>query len=328
MTDRPTDSPARPLAPTNAAIPDLTIVTVTYQSRGLVAQALGSALRAAQTAGLAAEIVVVDNASEDGSADEVASAFPTAKVVRNPTNVGFGVASNQAFGIARGRVWLLVNPDATIAPDAIGWLASGLDDAAVAAAAPSLVVERAGAESAGMTPGVVSIGAHFLGFNRLLGRFGGAWRGFQLPAVPAREAVEVDWVSAAVVLVRPAAITAIGGFDESIFLYGEDIDLCDRLRAAGWHVRLEPRARARHQIGGSTVGISVRWVDGLHGIHARRAGRPAQVAFGLVLATGLAVRAVLSRRDRPRHQRMAAAARRALWLAIASARGAQVGRWW
>ena len=304
--------------------PDLSAIVVTYRSRDLIGGALESLAAAAAAAGMSLETIVVDNASSDGTADLVAMDHPEVHLVRNAGNVGFGTANNQAFEIARGRWWLLLNPDARLAPDAlpplVAALAAGAD---VAAAGPT--ISGAGseaAESAGELPGVRSLAAHFLFLNRLpIAPRGGPWQGFQVRVRPGTRIQRVGWLSGAAVLFRPEAIRAVGGFDPSIFMYGEDLELGYQLLAAGWHQELVPAARATHVIGGSQAPTSTRWIDGIEAYLGRRGRSRFAIATALgVMAAGLAVRAVaaLGGRQGAAHQaRMAAGARHAARRALA-----------
>jgi GT2 family glycosyltransferase len=278
--------------------PDVSVVVVTYESRELVGPALESARAAARAGGLSAELIVVDNASTDGTADHVAEEHPDVVLIRNDRNAGYGAANNLAFRQARGRWWLLLNPDARLEAGALGRLVATLEgDARLAAAGPTVSGAGVGsAESAGELPGLRSLAAHFLLLNRLLpGDRGGAWRGWQLRAGRPGALRPVGWLSGAVVLLRPDAVRAVGGFDESIFLYGEDTELGYRLGQAGWRLALDGRARASHAIGGSQGPASTRWIAGLDAYLARRGrGSVARRACMLVIAIGLGARALAS----------------------------------
>ncbi len=295
----------------------VSIILVTYNSQGDVWAAAQSGLEAVQVAHRQAELIIVDNASTDETTAIVDSSLREARLIRNRENLGFGVANNQAFEIAMGEYLLLLNPDARLDPGAIVDLADVLDrNERVAGAAPS-IRGPGRVESAGFLPGLRSLAGHYFFLNRLFpnGR-GGPWRGFAIPrgrAGPTR----VEWVSAAAVLLRASAVRAVNGFDARIFLYGEDIDLCSRLNAAGQELWLVPSATAVHRIGGSQPEASTRWVDGLHAYYSRRASRPKLVAFDLILATGLGVRALANvGSSRQGHRRrMRAAAKRAAQLA-------------
>lgn len=306
---------------------DVTVICVTYRSGDLAPKALRSALGACVAAGLRSELIVVDNASDDGTADAVAAAVPEVAIIRNTANVGFGSANNQAFEVARGQWWLLLNPDASLEPDAVARLTHAMSaDPRLAVAGPSVGGGgMGGAESAGMLPGIRSLAGHFLFINRLLPKRGWvSWRGFQVRPWAGPDHQEVEWVSAAAVLLRPEAVKAVGGFDPSIFLYGEDLDLCARLLDAGWRVRLVPAAHATHAIGGSQDPGSTRWLDGLDLFLRRRgAARWRRTACFLIIAAGLAIRALPWRGTVAKGARAinAARMRSGAWRALAIALG-------
>ncbi len=295
-------------------MPDLSIISVTFNSRAQILAALESASAAAAEVTLSYEMIVVDNASTDGTAELVERSLPRAILLRSARNVGFGAANNLAFERAAGDRWLLLNPDARIDAACLHrlWatLAARPD---VAAIAPSTARPLTRIEDGGMLPGLRSIAGHFLFISRLLpDDHGGRWRGL---FVQRRGSLvrELEWIGAAVMLARPEAIRAVGGFDPSIFLYGEDIDLGSRLGQAGWRLLLDPSARAIHAIAGSQGGVSAGWVDGTLMVYGRVASRRRQVVAAGMMALGLAVRVVVSNAREPIHRRrMRIAALRAL----------------
>jgi GT2 family glycosyltransferase len=306
--------------------PDVSVIVVTYQSSAHVRRALESARLAASTGGMSLEVIVADNASTDGTLDVVESVDPTARLIRRTVNDGFGVANNDAFAIARGGTWVLLNPDAELSEGALRSLREFLDAHPRAGVAAPSIAGPGRVESAGMRPGLRSMAAHLLLLNRLAARMLGPnslspWLGFAIPR-GSREPRRVEWASAAAVALRPEAVRAVGGFDPAIFLYGEDIDLCERLATAGWESWLVPSARASHLIAGSQGRVSSGWIDGLDRLYGRRAGRLRLVAFDLLLAVGLGLRAAVGSRSDPearlQRQRMAEASRRARSLALAA----------
>jgi protoporphyrinogen oxidase/GT2 family glycosyltransferase len=277
----------------------VSVVIVTYDSRGHVDEAIASAQAAVARVGRRAQVIVVDNASSDGTADHVATAHPGVDLVRNETNVGFGRANNQAFQRCAGSTWLLLNPDARLAPDALAPLLALLAARPAAALVAPAIDGPGSAESAGMLPGIRSALGHFLFLNRVpgLGRRG-PWRGFQLRRQTGGP-VRIEWASAAATVLRPDAVRAIGGFDPRYFLYGEDTDLAARLAAQGHEAWLVPAARAWHAIAGSSPRVSTRWLDGLDAWMADRGRRrSSRIAFQLIAMAGLAIRSLASgRRD-------------------------------
>ena len=234
--------------------PDVTAILVNYNAGNELAVALQSIQ--SDCAEVEWEAVVVDNASSDNSA-AIVETFPRATLIRNPANVGFGRAVNQAAAVATAPRLLLVNPDCRLVSGAISTLRSVLD------AEPSCAV---------VGPRIFDPDGTVQGSARgdpdmLTGLFGrtGALR-VLLPFLPVARrnvvvedavrtgasSVVVDWLSGACMLIRRDAFTAAGGFDERFFLYWEDADLCRRLRNRGFQVRYVPGASAVHQVGRSS----------------------------------------------------------------------------
>lgn len=125
----------------------------------------------------------------------------------------------------------------------------------------------------------------------------------------------MQWASAGALLLRPKAVREVGGFDESYFLYAEDVDLGRRLGGAGWETWLLPNATVAHSVAASSGGVSDRWIVALHDDYARHANRVSVALFDLIAAAGLALRALSAGSDRLHRERMSAAARSALGLA-------------
>jgi N-acetylglucosaminyl-diphospho-decaprenol L-rhamnosyltransferase len=235
---------------------DLSILIVTYNSRSLVDGLLDRLAR--QIDGLNAEVVLVDNASHDGTADAVAEHHPWVRLVRSAQNLGFAAGNNLAARHAQGRVLLLLNPDAL---PARGCVARGLalmdSDPGVGLAGARLLADDGATQpSARMFPTLAQEAIVLSGLaarfpkSRWFGRLDRTW------ADPAR-AAPVDWVPGAFALIRHDLFERLGGFDERFFLYYEEVDLCRRIRAAGYRVQYWPELRVRH-IGG----VSARTVTG------------------------------------------------------------------
>ncbi len=194
------------------------------------------------------EIVVVDNASADGSVEMVRAEFPSCRLLALEDNVGFGAANNRAAAAAAGDRLLLLNSDAWLAVGALPRLDAALTaDPQLALAAPELRYpdERRQFAWAPET-GVFGEALQMLR-NRFESR---AWA-HRLPPRWLRPVLGPGWFSAACVLLRRAAFEAAGGFDEEIFMYFEDVDLSRRLRRAGWRLTSVPKAVAYHVKGGS-----------------------------------------------------------------------------
>ncbi len=189
------------------------------------------------------EVLLVDNASTDGSLALVRQQFPLVRVLKQEANLGFSAANNLAAANAQGDALLLLNADAWLEEGALDLLARALDrDSRLALAAPCLFYPGGGRQFCwSPARGVVGEALQQLR-NSFEGR---SWAHGRLAWVAGRVAGR-NWYTAACVLVRTAAFREVGGFDERFFMYFEDVDLCIRLEKAGWRLGREPRAVACH----------------------------------------------------------------------------------
>ena len=204
--------------------------------------------RLAAQAGSYGEVVVVDNASSDGSARMVRESFPDCRLLALEDNLGFGAANNLAAESARGDALLLLNSDAWLEDGTLPRLAAALAaDPRLALAAPELRYPD-GRPQFAWAPETGVLGE---AVQMLRNRFESRPWAHREPPRWLRPLLGPGWYSAACVLLRRTAFEAVGGFDEAIFLYFEDVDLCRRLRRAGWQLATVPGAVAYHVKGGS-----------------------------------------------------------------------------
>jgi len=197
---------------------DLSILIVTYNSRplidalldGLTAQIAG--LGAGLGAGLSVEVVLMDNAAHDGTADAMAVRHPAVRLLRSPRNLGFAAGNNLAAAHAQGRMLLLLKADALPEPDCVARGLAPMD----------------------AHPGVGLAGARLLAENR------GTQPSARMFPTLTQEAF---------MLIRRSLFDSLGGFDERFFLYYEEVDLCRRVKEAGCSVIYWPELRVGH-IGG------------------------------------------------------------------------------
>lgn len=223
---------------------DMAAVVVSYNTRDL----LRSCLESIRGGGIA-EVVVVDNASTDGSPGMVRSEHPGVRLIANRHNPGYGGGANQGIAACRAPYVLLLNSDTLLEPGAAARLAAWLDrHPRCAVAGPRLLNPDGSLQSScfpWLTPfNVLALNTWLNRLARLLPRFRPTWRG-----TPARAG---HWVKGAALAIRREAFDAVGGFDESYFMYAEELDLCHRLRAAGWEVHYTPEATVVHVEGAST----------------------------------------------------------------------------
>lgn len=197
------------------------------------------------------EILVVDNASSDGSPERVAREHPDVRLLALDENVGFGAANNRAAEVATGDALLLLNSDAWPEPGCLDRLRRTLEaEARTGAVAPRLRYPD-GRPQFTWIPDTSVVGE---ALQKLRNPWEGrAWNHGALPALLRAVGVR-GWLTAACLLVRREAWDAIGGFDERFFLYFEDVDLGLRLRRTGWASRVVPESGAVHLKGGSGEG--------------------------------------------------------------------------
>jgi len=228
----------------------VSIVIVSWNTRDILRDCLRSVYD--QTEGIPFEVIVVDNASSDGSAETVASGFPQAILIRNATNRGFAAANNQGIAVAKGRYVLLLNSDTVVLDQAVMKAVAFADQHLDAAVVGCRVLnpDRSLQPTCFTFPSLLNLLllttylAKVLPRNRFFGREKMAW--WDRSDVRA-----VDVVTGCFMLVRRDAIAAVGAMDEDYFMYGEETDWCWRFKRCGWQVLFTPSAEIVH-LGGQS----------------------------------------------------------------------------
>jgi len=270
-------------------VPDLSVSIVNTNSRALLLACLDS------LAGTEVEIVVLDNASEDGSAEAVRERFPDVRVIAQSHRAGFGANHNTVIRATTGRYVYVLNEDTTAGDWGFEALTAYLDaHPRVAALGPRLVYPDGRLQDSAWRFPTPLVSALSLA---TLGRLGVTQSRGDVPHV-------VDWVTGAAVVLRREALDEVGLFDEGFFLYSEEVDLQARLHRAGWEVHYFPRVSVVHHESQFSADIPERRINEMWRSRHRywrkhHTGTGARVA---ALATGAqyAVRAALSpvaRRD-------------------------------
>lgn len=224
--------------------PDLSIIIVNWNTLEMLRDCLSSVF--ASEGGRAAEVIVVDNASEDGSADMVAAEFPRAHLIRNSENRGFAAANNQGFTIAGGRHVLLLNSDTLVHGDVLADSVAWLDAHPEAAAMGCRVLNTDGSVqlTCSMYPSILNqllqtSGLWKLRWPRFFGRF--------LMTNWQRDSERVvETISGCYLLVRARVLDEVGLLDEDFFFFGEETDWCRRMRDAGWKLVFAPVGEITH----------------------------------------------------------------------------------
>lgn len=224
----------------------VSILVVSFNTRELLHECLKAAL--AECARLpdkrTAEILVVDNASSDGSAEMVERDFANSvRIIRSPVNLGFGVANNLAIEAARGKYLVLLNSDAFFHPGALARALAHMESDPQAGAGGARLVGRDGAiqPSARTFHSVLGSMLALTGISAHTTRID----------TGATAPVPIDWVTGAFMMLRREALAKTGLFDPAFFLYFEEVDLCRRLKQAGFRVMYWPDVVVTH-IGGES----------------------------------------------------------------------------
>jgi GT2 family glycosyltransferase len=237
--------------PAGPGVPDVTVVIVNWNSKDFVRQCLTSVYLHCRKVSL--EIIVVDGASFDGCGEMLASEFPSVIFVQSDTNVGFARANNLGVRRATGRNLLFLNPDTKLSGDSVQILKERLESLPQAGAVGCKLLNGDGSLQTTCVQAFPTILNQVANSEYLRTRFPNwsIWRIAPLFANPPRTSV-VEVVSGACVMVRRPVFESIGGFTEKYFMYGEDVDLCFKIKQSGHHVYYVPETSLIHFGGGSS----------------------------------------------------------------------------
>lgn len=226
---------------------DLSIILVSHNSRDVLQRCLRSLPSALEGTASSYECIVVDHASSDGTAAAVRAHFPAARVIECHDNPGFGAGINRGLAVARGRELLWLNPDTELAPGSIARLSAALQaDDTIGVVGPRLQYPSGEIQQSRrrfptrLTPFFESpLVQRWWPRSPTLARYYVADKAATVPQ-------DVDWLYGACLLARREVVAAIGGMDESYFLYSEELDWCHRAARHGWRVRYVPGALVTH----------------------------------------------------------------------------------
>ncbi len=222
----------------------ISVIIVSYKAKDLIVRCVSSIL--AQLTGLDAEVIVVDNNSQDGAMAYLQQVFPAVKTISSLENVGFGAACNIGFDISLGQRILFLNSDASLERKSIDILLENASaNVNVGIYGPKIVDEHGH-----VTPSCFRFKRIF---RDACTQFGFAWTGInKYSQLDLAQSAIVDWLSGCCMLVDRNAFVQVGGFDEKFFLYSEETDLSFRMMKLGWVSMYVPAAMCQHIGGGST----------------------------------------------------------------------------
>lgn len=230
----------------------LSVIIVNYNVRAFLENALVSAGKA--LAGIDGEIIVADNASDDGSVEMVRQKFPAVTLIANDRNLGFAAANNEAIRASRGEYMLLLNPDTIVQEDTFSVMVRFLDEHPEAGLAGCKILNPDGSLELACRRGFPTPWVAFTKIAGLSALFPRSplFARYNLTFLDEHEVHEVDALSGSFMMVRRAAIDQAGALDETFFMYGEDLDWCYRIKRAGWKVYYTPATQIVHYKGQST----------------------------------------------------------------------------
>jgi GT2 family glycosyltransferase len=287
---------------------DISVVIVNWNTCDILRDCLKTIYE--QTRHVAFEVIVVDNASSDGSPEMVRVEFPQVVLLANPTNAGYATANNQGIRIAQGRFVLVLNSDTLILDRALDKILAFVEAHPEVGVLGCRVRNRDGTlqPTCFMFPSVLNMFLFATCLNQLFAR--SRFFGRERMTWWKRDDVRaVDVVTGCFMLVRQEAIRQVGLMDEDFFMYGEETDWCYRFRQAGWKVMFSPCAEIIHLGGASSARVAnemtLQLKAGVLQFMHKHRSRPAYVAacglMGLFLAARIPywlIQTVLARGQR------------------------------
>ncbi len=238
---------------------DLSIIIVNYNVKEFLLNLIDSISKAVIPLLRGAEIIVVDNASDDGSVEILREKFPHIKLIANEKNVGFGAANNQALAIANGKYFLLINPDTIVGEDTFKKMIEFFENEPNCGIAGCKVLNPDGSLQLACRrsfPGPWTSFTKVMGLSRLFPK-SRLFARYNLTYLDENKTYEVDAVSGAFMMMRREVYEKIGGFDPQFFMYGEDLDLSYRAQKAGFKVFYVHSTEIIHYKGESTKRSSI-----------------------------------------------------------------------
>lgn len=242
----------------------LTVVVVSYNSKNVIIDALTPFV---DEPGIS--LLVVDNASQDSTVDDIRHHLPSAEILQLTENLGFAKAVNLAIESSSSSNILLLNPDAVIAADDVRALLSALTpDTGIVAPLIKEPGDRLQIVSAGHFPTIWRMFLHFSAISRSSKAYTNLQGHYLFPQNLKSQPMAVDWVTGACMLFKKATWRRAGGLSEQWFMYAEDIDYCFRVKSLGLPVVLVPTVSASHLVGKSdstgSYNANPAWILNLH----------------------------------------------------------------
>jgi GT2 family glycosyltransferase len=244
---------------------EISVIIVSWNARGYLRDCLASIRETG--GGLVREVIVVDNASSDGSPEMVAENFPEATLIQAGQNLGFARANNLGLKHASAPLLALVNSDVIVHPGCFQALSAFMGKRPEVGLAGPKVFGRDGKlqRTCGQLPTIWNTLCRFLALDRIFSRWS-LFSGFQMRHWNYDRQAEVGVLSGCFWVARRAAVDRVGGLDERFFFYAEDMDWCKRFWDGKWKVVFVPEGTATHFGGGSSSQAPLRYcIENLRG---------------------------------------------------------------
>jgi hypothetical protein len=231
---------------------DLSIIIVNYNVKEFLQNLLHSVEKASSN--ISKEIIVIDNASDDGSVDTIKEKFSSVKLIENKNNIGFGSANNQGLAIAKGKYILFINPDCIVSEDTFDKMILFFEEHPDGGLAGCKILNSDGSLQLACRrsfPGPWTSFTKVTGLSNLFPK-SRIFARYNLTYLAENKTYEVDAVSGSFMMIKKEVYEKVGGFDEQFFMYGEDLDLCYRVQKAGDKVYYVHNTQIIHYKGEST----------------------------------------------------------------------------
>lgn len=263
---------------------DLSIIIVSYNTRNLLRNCLQSIYANASEGDF--EVLVIDNASTDGSANMVKEEFPQVELICNEKNLGFAKANNLGIERSNGRHILLLNSDTEVLAGALDGMVNFLEAHPDVDVLGCQLLDSMGKaeESCGFFPTPKAILLTKLRHRKLLEPW---FKNSRASILSPERAQGVDWVTGACLMTRRRVVNEVGLLDEKMFMYFEDVDWCYRMKKAGWKIYFAPEVRIIHKRGASLEQVPDRMIyeyrrSELH-LYKKHLGLFSQLVFRVVI---------------------------------------------
>ena len=281
---------------------ELSICILTRNQPDLLPRCVASCLAEIERAGIASEIIVIDNASCDGTPQKVAKLSPLVRLIRNEENLGFSEGNNKGIRMSSGKYVLILNDDTEFRPGALGLLVRVMDaDPRIGAVGPKFLnpdgsLQRGNAQK--RFPCLRGMVSELLNLDVIFEKFP-ATRDLLTNRRDDKQGGDAEQIDGACLLARREALDAVGLFDEGFYFLFEDTDLCYRLKKAGWRLLYCPEAQIIHYGGSSFKKVlrsqrAAMYFEGLIRFFRKHSSPGRFLLFRLTLAATLCLKLPLA----------------------------------